>query len=175
DDHGETPRCSSESDADRINPPVAAVLDRLLPALTAGRPAPGASAQELREEIDKFRRQLDAAEKQFAQRRAVFDSLLTAVQDSPGWKLTAPLRALWQWWKVPGFSADALIPWHNLEPAPEAGPGAWKAAGDDAQFLTPCLLPAGWLRVRLRLRRRDDERPTREQAELYADFGTGIR
>ena len=46
------------------------------------------------------------------------------------------------------FTADSLQPWQQLEPEADGG---WRATGPRPQFLASGPLPAGWLRVRLRM------------------------
>src|SRR5206468_3139091 len=43
------------------------------------------------------------------------------------------------------------IAWQHLEPDRQAAPGTWVATGPAPYFVVPCLLPAGWLRFRLRM------------------------
>lgn len=83
-------------------------------------------------------------------------SLLTAMNNSWSMKLTSPLRWLQRQLRPPRFDARALIPWQQLEHhgnpgAKGPGLGEWVATGSDPQFLVPCLLPAGWSRLRLQM------------------------
>jgi GT2 family glycosyltransferase len=88
---------------------------------------------------------------------------------SPAWRLLRPLRAGRQLLRPRGFSVNDLIAWHDLEPDREAPVGTWVATGPSPYFIVPCVLPAGWLRVRLRM--------TTEVAgrlELFDIGGNGI-
>lgn len=87
---------------------------------------------------------------------------------SLGWQLLWPLRAARRWLRPRGLDAGSLLPWQQVEPDPQAGTGAWVVTGPDACFLVPCALPAGRLRVRLRLTT-DVPGPL----ALYADTGDG--
>jgi GT2 family glycosyltransferase len=101
------------------------------------------------------------------QQQVVLTSLLAATERSWSMRLTAPLRALRRLFRPSGFDAARLIPWQQLE---AVAPDTWQATGPDPQFLIPCQLPAGWLRVRLRL-----SSEVRGYLELYADFGDGFQ
>ena len=52
---------------------------------------------------------------------------------------------------------------------PEKPPGTWLSQGRDPQFIVPCLLPAGWLRIRIKM---STER--RGRLDIYADSGQGF-
>src|SRR5207245_6754280 len=62
-----------------------------------------------------------------------------------------PFRAIRQLLRPRGFRAHDLIPWHHLEPDRETTAGTWVATGPCPYFVVPCVLPAGWLRFRLRM------------------------
>src|SRR5262249_22750533 len=68
------------------------------------------------------------------------------------------------------FGPDDLIPAHQLRRVE----GGWRSTGVEPMFLLPCLLPAGWVRVRMRVRRTDRHSPEREVAELHVDHGDGF-
>lgn len=70
---------------------------------------------------------------------------------SRGWQLLWPLRAVRRWLRPFTVDARSLLPWNQLEPDPLAAPGTWIATGPEPHFIAPCALPAGMLRVRLRL------------------------
>jgi GT2 family glycosyltransferase/SAM-dependent methyltransferase len=103
---------------------------------------------------------LNAQEQRFIILRAFADAL----QQSATWRLFAPLRWLRHWLRPRGLRAEHLLPWKGLEPVADASPGTWRAPGDDPQFLVSCYLPAGWLRVRLRV-----HSPVRGQFTIYAE------
>src|SRR5207244_385047 len=91
-----------------------------------------------------------------------------ALFNSRLWKFLTPIRQLRRWLRPRGFSAAALLPWRQLEPDREAAPGTWLATGPSPFFIVPCELPAGGLRVRLRM---SSEVPGR--LALYAIGGNG--
>jgi glycosyltransferase involved in cell wall biosynthesis/SAM-dependent methyltransferase len=72
------------------------------------------------------------------------------------------------------INMEALIPAQQLEPIADGPPHAWRATGVEPAFLIPALLPAGWARIRIRVRRSGDQRPERDVAEFQADFGDGF-
>src|SRR5262249_22628161 len=81
----------------------------------------------------------------------VCHSFLQSLSRSPAWRVLRPLPALPEFLRPPGFCARDLIAWQQLEPDREAAPGTWVATGPTPYFVVPCLLPAGWLRFRLRM------------------------
>jgi GT2 family glycosyltransferase len=94
-----------------------------------------------------------------------------ATTTTRSWRLAAPLRAMGRWIAPPRYSATELIPWHHLRPAragADHGPD-WVAHGEDPQFVLPCALPRGWVRIRLRL-----SGPAHARAELFTDSGSGF-
>jgi GT2 family glycosyltransferase len=84
-------------------------------------------------------------------------------------RITTPLRRLREMLRPRGFDAAALIPWRHLEPVADAPAGTWRATAADPQFLVPCYLPAGWVRVRLRM-----TTAVLSQWALYVDPGVGF-
>jgi GT2 family glycosyltransferase len=67
------------------------------------------------------------------------------------WGLLTPLRKVKELIRPVRFNAAALQPVNHLQRDEDAGPGAWEATGQSPRFLAPCLLPTGWLWVRLRM------------------------
>jgi GT2 family glycosyltransferase len=106
---------------------------------------------------------------EYVRRTLVLRNYAEALDESASWRLLAPLRWLRRQLRPRGFVAEHLIPWSGLEPV-EGSVGTWKALHDDPQFLVSCYLPAGWLRVRLKI-----HAPARGQIEFYGerrgDFG----
>ncbi|HEY1381062.1 MAG TPA: glycosyltransferase family 2 protein [Gemmataceae bacterium] len=104
-------------------------------------------------------------------RTLVLRNYADALDGSASWRLLAPLRWLRRQLRPRGFAAEHLLAWAGLEPVAEASPGTWKALHDDPRFIVSCYLPAGWVRVRLKM-----HAPARGQIEFYAerhgDFGT---
>jgi GT2 family glycosyltransferase len=78
-------------------------------------------------------------------------SFIQSLSRSRAWKLLRPLRAVRELLRPRGFSVNDLIAWQQLEPDREATPGTWVATGPSPYFVVPCVLPAGWLHVRLRM------------------------
>jgi GT2 family glycosyltransferase len=107
---------------------------------------------------------------EYVRRTLVLRNYADALDGSASWRLLAPLRWLRRQLRPRGFTADHLLPWSGLEPV-DGAPGTWQALHDDPQFLVCCYLPAGWVRVRLKL-----HAPARGQIEFYGerngDFGT---
>jgi len=81
----------------------------------------------------------------------VTNSFVLALWQSRIWKLLRPLREARRLLRPRGFDAAALLPWHDLEPDREAAPGTWLATGSHPFFIVPCQLPAGPLRIRLKM------------------------
>jgi glycosyltransferase involved in cell wall biosynthesis len=100
-----------------------------------------------------------------------FGSFAASARKSLGWKLGAPMRALRRWLRPRGFDAAALLAWRFVEPIRRGPPNAWKATEPGGQFVVPCYLPSGWVRVRLRLRRLGATKPQPEQAEIVFHGG----
>jgi GT2 family glycosyltransferase len=67
------------------------------------------------------------------------------------WRLLRPLRIVRQLVRPRGFDMNGLIPWRQLERDEQAGDNAWLSTDAQACFLVPCELPAGWLRIQVRL------------------------
>jgi len=65
-------------------------------------------------------------------------------------------------------SATSLEPAQMLDQVPGA-PGTWRALGNDPQFVARCRLPAGWVRIRLKM-----TSSARGKLEIYADAGAGF-
>jgi GT2 family glycosyltransferase len=96
-------------------------------------------------------------------------SYLQSLAQSSVWKLLKPIRTLRRLLRPRGFDARALIPWNHLEEDPEGPRGTWIANGPRPYFLVPCELPAGRLRIRIRLA---SDKPGR--LEILAQGGNGI-
>jgi GT2 family glycosyltransferase len=101
----------------------------------------------------------------------VVESALTSVLRSPWRRPFAPFRRLKQWVRPARFDAASLLPWMNLVATDEGG---WRATGHDPYFAVPCHMPAGWVRVRLKLTRLGEDRPRKQHLELSADLGGGF-
>jgi hypothetical protein len=71
--------------------------------------------------------------------------------------------------RPPGCTHCDLIPWRQLQPLPGGDGRAWLALGPDAHFCALCCLPAGWVRIRLRMTAQ-----THARAEIYLDTGRGL-
>jgi GT2 family glycosyltransferase len=118
----------------------------------------------------------------------IVQSFNQALTHSSTWAALAPVRWLRHWLGSKGCTAEHLIPWEQLRPLPAHSPEArhlygldatadvsalpgsvWRSTGDDPHFVVPCVLPAGWLRVRLYLRG-----PRAARSALYVDIGTGF-
>src|SRR5262249_15568932 len=96
----------------------------------------------LRRELQNYREQY-----------VISQSFVQGIFASAGWKLTGWLRAIRQVTRPTTFDQGSLIPWHQLDPDNAALPGTWVAKGPRPVFLTPCFMPAGWLRIQLRMTR----------------------
>lgn len=103
--------------------------------------------QVLQARLDDARGQARAWQTRFL----LSSSFLEALFRSRWWRLLAPVRFLRGLLRPRGFDERALIPWNQLEPVADAGPGWWRATGPSPEFLAPCYLPAGWLRIRVKL------------------------
>jgi glycosyltransferase involved in cell wall biosynthesis len=117
----------------------------------------------LEKEVDRLRADLSRDRQQLA----VLDALTQGILRSRSWRLTSPLRALRHVLAPHGLSQRNLVPWQQLERID--GRDNWVALGPDPQFVIPCWLPAGWVRVRLRMCSNN-----RGRAELYVDTGAGF-
>jgi GT2 family glycosyltransferase len=136
-----------------------------MPEITSLPAAPTADAEPVRLEHDVRRLRSELLRQ--SQRLVILDSLLQSVCRSRSWRLTSPLRVLRQLFAPRGFTHRELLPWQELQPSGQRD--TWLSLGSDPQFLVPCWLPAGWLRVRLRMRSVNHGR-----AELYVDTGHGF-
>ncbi|HEV3143879.1 MAG TPA: glycosyltransferase [Gemmataceae bacterium] len=108
----------------------------------------------------------------FEERHRILDHLMHATTHSLSWRCMAPFRALHRFFFARRYSHDDLLPWNDLVFAPQTDgePGAvWSATGNDPQFLLPCGLPAGWVRLELELAGQ-----VRTRAEIFADTGAGF-
>jgi GT2 family glycosyltransferase/SAM-dependent methyltransferase len=120
--------------------------------------------------LEEQTRKKDAAIEEIRQRQVVLNSMVVALTGSRKWRLGAPLRALRQLLRPRRLRASDLIPTRQLIPTEHGEPGAWTSTGNDPQFLAPCLFPAGWLRVQLRVRS-----SVQGRLEILADHGCGFR
>jgi GT2 family glycosyltransferase/glycosyltransferase involved in cell wall biosynthesis/SAM-dependent methyltransferase len=69
-----------------------------------------------------------------------------SLRASQSWQI---INALGRLLRSRGFDRQALIPWHNIGGDPRGE--AWQVTGPQAHFIVPCFLPAGWLRIRVRM------------------------
>jgi GT2 family glycosyltransferase/SAM-dependent methyltransferase len=99
----------------------------------------------------------------------IYYSLLQGVTHSWSWKLMAPLRLARRFLQPRGFDARSLIPWQQIEAVPERWPNTWRARGPDPQFFVPCLLPRGWLRLRVNMH---SSTPARFEVFIEPEEGT---
>jgi hypothetical protein len=123
----------------------------------------GEALAELARECEKRR----TAARAWEARYVVTRSLLESAAASRAWRMLAPLRWLRRLLHGHAAHAEHLLAWQHLQAGHE--PGQWLATGDDPQWLLPCWLPAGWLRLRLHL-----TGPANARSHIYADFGEGF-
>jgi GT2 family glycosyltransferase/predicted SAM-dependent methyltransferase len=90
-------------------------------------------------------------------------SFAASLQASFGWRLLGPLRLIKHWLRPRGFDQSHLLPWNQLDPIP-GEPGGWQVRGSNPQFLVACWLPAGWIRIRLRI-----HSSIKSRMEIYAE------
>lgn len=110
-------------------------------------------------------RQQELALREQELRFTVLRSYIESLEQSLPWKLLAPLRWLRRTLRPRGFTAGELHPWAGLLPMSDGG---WWAVEDDPQFVVACVLPAGWVRVRLAIHSEE-----RGELRLYVeDRGT---
>src|SRR5262249_23051164 len=102
-------------------------------------------------------------------RFVVLNAYATALEESATWRLLEPIRSIRRLFRPKGFTAADLLPWRHLEPVAAGPPGTWEAVGDGPQFIVSCPLPAGWVRVRLKMRA-----PARGRIEFYAERKGGF-
>lgn len=115
--------------------------------------------------IEHQKGDLNAQEMRFV----VLNAYATALETSASWRLLEPIRWLRRLLRPKGFTAADLLPWRDLEPVAGAQPGTWEAVDVDPQFIVSCHLPAGWVRVRLRM-----HSPVRGRIEFYAERKGGF-
>jgi len=97
-------------------------------------------------------------------RYVLLNAYAKALEHAATWRVLEPVRFLRRLFRPRGFTAAELRPWRNLEPFAAGPPGTWEATDDDPQFIVSCHLPAGWVRVRLKMRS-----PARDRIEFYAE------
>src|SRR5438093_6691447 len=98
----------------------------------------------------------------------IMNSMITSLTHSRSWRMLEPLRALRRLLRPRGFGLGDLMPWNQLDEIPNE-PNRWTSTGTDPQFLVPCCLPAGWLRIRLKMTSQIQGR-----LEIYVDTGHGF-
>lgn len=91
-----------------------------------------------------------------------------ALESSAGWRMLRPLRFLKQCLRPRGFNQSHLLPWQQLDPIPNE-PGDWNIRGEEPQFLVVCWLPAGWLRLRIKM-----HSSIKSRLAIYADTPHGF-
>lgn len=124
----------------------------------------------LQEEVAALQARLAEQETELNFRRQqhiILTSLWQCARESLGARLLEPFRKLVRLVRPRGADERHLLTWQQLEAGDE--PGAWNATGPAPQFLVPCLLPAGWVRFRLRMHSED-----RVLVKLFADRGRGF-
>jgi GT2 family glycosyltransferase/glycosyltransferase involved in cell wall biosynthesis len=126
-------------------------------------PPAGGGGAELGQAVERARYELEIATLrgrlldaeigagQLSQQGIALASFAESLFDSFFWGALSRLRTVKDLLRPVRFGASALQPVQHLQRDREGGPGAWEATGEAPQFLVPCLLPAGWLRVRLRM------------------------
>jgi glycosyltransferase involved in cell wall biosynthesis/SAM-dependent methyltransferase len=122
-------------------------------------------------EVATLQRELQEREAELVglnERFVILNSMVTSMMHSGFWRLLAPLRALRQLVRPRGFGLDDLMPWNQLDEVPNE-PDHWMSTGTDPQFLVPCCLPAGWLRIRLKMTSQVQGR-----FEIFLDTGHGF-
>lgn len=138
--------------------------DRMMPgdAPASVPPVEGGGA-DLEQAVDRARYELEIATLrgrlleaevgagQLSQQGIALASFTESLFDSFFWGALSRLRTVKDLLHPVRFGASALQAVRHLQRDKEGGPGAWEATGETPQFLVPCLLPAGWLRVRLRM------------------------
>jgi glycosyltransferase involved in cell wall biosynthesis len=82
---------------------------------------------------------------------AVLEAFAAGVLRSRRWRIGEAVAALGRLFRPPTLSANDLSPWQQLRPADGQPTGRWESTGPQPQFLATGFLPAGWLRVRLRV------------------------
>ena len=95
------------------------------------------------------------------------DRVLTLIYRTNSWRLTKPLRLLRRLFFSQTFGIDPDLCSPDLNPVPNS-PGDWISTGTDPQFLIPCHLSRGWIRIRLKM---TSDVPG--FIELYFDTGGG--
>jgi glycosyltransferase involved in cell wall biosynthesis len=98
----------------------------------------------------------------------ILNSIVTSLERSRFWRLLNPLRTLRQIVRPRGFGLNDLMPWNQLDEIPNE-PDRWMSTGTDPQFLVPCCLPAGWLRIRLKM-----TSEVQGRLEIFVDTGHGF-
>ena len=138
---------------------------------TATRTTPTQAPADIPRTVSALPLALELAEERYRRRDAelrclILKSFVDSVNDSGSWRLLAPLRALKNILRPHGLTAENLIPWNQLE---RGEGGAWRATGHDPQFVVPCCLPAGWVRIRLAI-----SGAARGRSEIFVDTGHGF-
>lgn len=95
--------------------------------------------------------------------------MMTTLSHTRFWRWARTLRSFRRLLWPRKIDVDAIIPWQHLEPKPKENT-AWQVKNEEAYFLIPCMLPACWLRVSLKLSGNPKGRMV-----LYADSGTGYK
>lgn len=98
----------------------------------------------------------------------MLESHVHSLTHSKVWRLMAPLRLLRRVLRPRGLDETSLIPWNQLVRHPKVGGDTWFVTGTDGHFIVPCYLPAGWIRIRLKM-----TSDVIGRAELYFDRGAG--
>jgi glycosyltransferase involved in cell wall biosynthesis len=131
-----------------------------------------ASEHARRLETSRLQAELNSRELELPglrEQHLLLNSFMKSLESSWSWKMLEPLRALRRLLAPRGFDLRDLLPWSQLEPMAEGPPGRWLSQGTDPQFLVPCYLPAGWLRIRLKMTSQVQGR-----LEIYVDSGHGF-
>lgn len=168
--------------------PQSSIVDPLSPILDhqSSNPWPPAAVHRLtaiaadaltsaerrhRHEATTLHRELEERESELIclkEHMLIMNSLITSLTDSRSWRMLEPLRALRRLLRPRGFGLPDLMPWNQLDEIPDE-PNHWMSTGTDPQFLVPCCLPAGWLRIRLKMTSEIQGR-----LDIYVDSGHGF-
>jgi SAM-dependent methyltransferase len=153
--------CAKTFDATAALEPVDAVDscgardpgDRLPPMLHHLAAAVGQALATLEIDLTARTEKLRACEAEllaFRRRQYILYAYVQSLRHSRVWKLMTMAWEAARFFRSRGFDQNTLIPWSGLELDP-ACPASWRVNRPDAHFIVPCHLPAGWLRIRLRL------------------------
>lgn len=132
-------------------------------------PPPAQTTDATTNLVGSLKKKLAEQEREYEElrrRMEIVGPRLREMRTSRSWRITAPLRWLTTMISPPRYDIHQLMPFGGMTLNDD---GTWTCTTYDLQFLLPCHLRRGWVRIKFRLEQGDFARTA-----VYFDFGDGF-